>query len=58
MPGNFHTTSRYNAIKDEFIDKRDDVKIIGDYMEEEATEAAAMVQWKTGPHLTDALTVC
>ena len=50
MPGNFHTTSRYNAIKDEFIDKRDDVKIIGDYMEEEATEAAAMAtmeDWAT-----------
>lgn len=50
MPGNFHTTSRYNAIKDEFINKRTDVKIIGDYMVEEATEAAAMAtmeDWAT-----------
>ena len=42
MPGNFHTTSRYEAIKAEFMDKRTDCKIIGDFMVEEATEAAAM----------------
>lgn len=50
MPGNFHTTSRYNAIKKEFIDKRTDVNIIGDYMVNEATEAAAMAtmeDWAT-----------
>lgn len=50
MPGNFHTTSRYEAIKAEFIDKREDVNIIGDYMEEESTEAAAMAtmeDWAT-----------
>ena len=50
MPGNFHTTSRYEAIKAEFIDKRTDVNIIGDFMEEEATEAAAMAtmeDWAT-----------
>lgn len=50
MPGNFHTTSRYEAIKAEFIDKRDDVNIIGDYMEAESTEAAAMAtmeDWAT-----------
>ena len=50
MPGNFHTTQRYNAIRDIFIDKRTDVKIVGDQMEEEATEAAAMAtmeDWAT-----------
>lgn len=31
MPGNFHTTSRYEAIKAEFMDKRTDCKIIGDF---------------------------
>lgn len=50
MPGNFHTTQRYQAIQDYFVSKRDDIKIIGDYMVEEATEAAAMVtmeDWAT-----------
>lgn len=50
MPGNFHTMSRYEAFKTEFIDKRDDVNIIGDYMEEEPSEAAAMAtmeDWAT-----------
>ena len=50
MPGNYHTTQRYNAFKDDFINVRDDVNIIGDQMEEEATEAAAMAtmeDWAT-----------
>ncbi len=50
MPGNFHTTQRYEAIKAEFIEKRTDCNIIGDFMEEESTEAAAMAtmeDWAT-----------
>lgn len=50
MPGNFHTTQRYKAIQDVFLDKRKDVKVVGDQMEEEATEAAAMAtmeDWAT-----------
>ena len=50
MPGNFHTTQRYEAIKAEFIEKRTDCDIIGDFMEEESTEAAAMAtmeDWAT-----------
>lgn len=50
MPGNFHTTQRYKAIQEVFLDKRTDVKVVGDQMEEEATEAAAMAtmeDWAT-----------
>lgn len=50
MPGNFHTTSRYNAFTDVFINVRDDVNIIGDFTVEESSEAAAMAvmeDWAT-----------
>lgn len=50
MPGNFHTTSRYEAFQAEFMDKRSDVDIIGDFMVEPSSEAAAMAvmeDWAT-----------
>ena len=43
MPGNFHTESRMQAIRDIFISKREDAKLLADpFTVENATEAEAM----------------
>jgi len=42
LPGNYHTTQRYAAIKDLFLDVRSDIKVVADQMMEEASEASAM----------------
>lgn len=61
MPGNFHTTSRHQAIEDIFLAQRTDVKVIGDQMEEQPTEAAAMStmeDWATSFGRIDAMLTC
>lgn len=61
MPGNFHTESRYNAIKDVFVANREDVNVIGYKMEEEATESAAMAtmeDWATSFGRIDCMLTC
>ena len=61
LPGNFHTESRYSAIKDIFVAAREDVNVIGYKMEEEATEAAAMAtmeDWATSFGRIDCMLTC
>lgn len=50
LPGNYHTTQRYEAISDLFVDVRTDINVIGDQMLTEASEASAMTtmeDWAT-----------
>jgi inositol transport system substrate-binding protein len=42
LPGNLHTTARYQAFQDLFVDARPDVEIIGDHIFNEVDPAGAM----------------
>jgi len=42
LPGNLHTTARYQSFQDLFVDKRPDVEIIGNHIFNEVDPAGAM----------------
>lgn len=42
LPGNLHTTARYEAFQKELVEKRPDIKVLGDQILEQASEADAM----------------
>jgi inositol transport system substrate-binding protein len=46
LPGNLHTTARYDAFQKEFVSKRPDVKILADKTLERASEADSMATFE------------